>query len=282
MKPFITTLAIVVSLLFAVPAPAVEAGVVKVGVEGTAAKKAAILELLFRKAKKALVTAAQDRNFSQYFSARPRLAEKSRIKERIDRIALSVQSRFHVEEMCLINVEGAEISRIVGKQIANDLDPDETDAIFFKPGFEQKPRKVYVSPAYMSGDADMWVVAFTTPILVADEKRAILHYEHPLTVYQNALNKGMSGDERFIVAVNADGWIVSDSRKPISIEKSGGSEAPQAYFEKFEFFGMNADRIKSIVDGAGVLSAGGETYTADYKTVEHWTLFVFERQNSVL
>ena len=111
MKSFMTTLAVAVSLLFAAPTVAAE-----MGVEGTVAKKAAVLELLFRKAKKALVNAAQDKNFSRYFSVIP-ADEKSRIKERIDLISLSVQSRFHVEEMCLINVEGAEISHIVGNRI---------------------------------------------------------------------------------------------------------------------------------------------------------------------
>lgn len=276
MRQFITTLAVAVLLLLAAPAVAVEAGV-----EGTVAKKAAVLELLFRKAKKALVNAAQDKSFSQYFSVLP-VDEKSRIKERIDQISLSVQSRFHVEEMCLINVEGAEISRIVGNRIAHDLDPDETGAIFFEPGFAQKPRKVYVSPAYISGDADIWVVAFVTPILAVDEKKAILHYEHPLTVYQEALNKDIGGDERFIVAVNADGWIVSDSRRRIPIEKRAALEAPRDYFEKFEFLGMNTGGIKNVIDGAGVLSADGESYTAAYKTVENWTLFVFERRKAVL
>ncbi len=281
MKPIMTTLAVAVSLLFAAPALADEARV-----EGTVAKKVAILKLLHRKAKKALVNAAQDNSFAGYFSAHS-IDGRSRIKERIDRISLSVQSRFHVEEMCLINLEGAEVSRIVGNEIAYDLALDEADAIFFKPGFEQMPRKVYVSPTYMSPDADKWVIAYVTPILVTGEKKAILHYEHTLAVYQDALNKGMSGDERFIVAVNADGWIVSDSRKPISIDKRDELETPKAYFVKLEFLGMSADEIRKTIDGAsgdrpGVLSVGGEIYSAAYETVENWTLFAFERQKSIL
>ena len=182
MKPLMTTLAIAVSLLFAAPVLADEAGI-----EGIVAKKAATLKLLHRKSKKALVNAAQDNSFAEYFSAHSDDG-RSRIKERIDRISLHVQSRFHVEEMCLINVEGAEVSRIVGKEIADDLALDEADAIFFKPGFEQNPRKAYVSPTYMSPDADKWVIAYVTPILAAREKKAILHYEHTLAVYQDVLH----------------------------------------------------------------------------------------------
>ena len=61
------------------------------------------------------------------------------LKQKIDSISLNVQRNFHVEEMCLTNPHGSEISRIVGKEIAYNLSNEEAGAGFFAPGFAQKP-----------------------------------------------------------------------------------------------------------------------------------------------
>lgn len=250
-------------------------------VEALVAKKAAILEAMHRKAAKALLLSAQDESFRNYFLAHSAL-EKGQIKERIDQISLVVQSRFDVEEMCLINRDGAEITRIVSNRIAHDLALDETGAIFFEPGFALKPRTVYVSPLYVSVDADKWVIGYVTPIEVNGEKPAILHYEHSLEVYQEALNKGLGGDERFLVAVDGGGRVVSDSRRAVPVEKRDDREDPDAYFERFELAGLGADGVLTELggdcgDGGAVLTAGGGRYAVACRKVEGWTLFAVER-----
>jgi hypothetical protein len=113
--------------------------------DASVAKKAAIVELMHSKARKALVTAAQDARYRDYFTSRS-AEERARLKGEIDTISLEVQSHFHVEEMCLIDPNGAEISRIVGNAIAHDLDTGESDNVFFAPSFKLKPRTVYISP----------------------------------------------------------------------------------------------------------------------------------------
>ncbi len=250
------------------------------GVEALAAQKSAIVERLHTKAMKALVNAAQDRHFGDYFAA-PSHEEKSRLKDRIDQISLSVQSRFRVDEMCLIDPQGKEISRIVGSAVADDLADDETEAIFFRPGFAQDPRTVHVSPIYMSADADKWVVAYTTPVTKDGEKKAILHYEHGLEFFQKILNKNMNGADRFVLAVNADGWIVSDSRRPVAIARREDSENPQTYFERFALGNKSIDQLKDESGdpnhGSGTLSAGGEKYAFAYKTGHRWTIVVLEK-----
>ncbi len=250
------------------------------GVEALAAQKAAIVERLHTKAMKALVNAAQDRHFGDYFAAHSH-EEKSSLKDRIDQISLSVQRRFRVDEMCLIDPQGKEISRIVGDAIADDLADDETGAIFFRPGFAQEPRTVHVSPIYMSVDAEKWVVAYTTPIAKDGEKKAILHYEHGLEFFQEILNKNMNGADRFILAVNAAGWIVSDSRRPIAIGRREDSENPQTYFERFALANKSIDQLKDESgdpnQGSGTLPAGGENYAFAYKTVHRWTIVVLEK-----
>lgn len=245
--------------------------------ERVLAKKAAVLELLHRKARKALATAAQDRLFPTYFHSHDP-GEKESLKRELDHIALNVQSRFHVEEMCLINPEGEEISRIVGNEIAHDLATDEEATIFFAPGFAQRSRKVHVSPIYLSADADKWVVAYVTPIVVDGEKRAILHYEHGLEFYQAKLNKGMEGGGLHILAVTSDGFIVSDSRKPIPTVKQGGSKAPQAYFARFALAGHDLVSLLAALgggkEGSGTLEGESGSYRVAFRNVENWTLLI--------
>jgi len=243
------------------------------------AKKAAIIELMHSKARKALVTAAQDTRYHDYLTSTSD-QERAQIKNDIDTISLEVQSHFHVEEMCLIDPTGTEISRIVGNAIAHDLDTGESDNVFFEPGFRLKVRTVYISPIYMSGDADKWVVAYVTPIVVGGETRAILHYEHGLDVYQDALNKNFSGEDSFIVAVSSDGWVISDSRRSIATAKKSGSESPADYFAPFAWEGMNADQLKARIGdaGFGTIAAGRERFDVAYAQVEQWTLFVIVRR----
>ncbi|MDH3451520.1 MAG: hypothetical protein OEN20_03810, partial [Gammaproteobacteria bacterium] len=122
-----------------------------------AQKKAAIIGSLHKKAKKALVNAAQDKSFEAFLGASDE-SHRHAAKKRVDEVSLNVQSRFHVEEMCLIDASGPELARIVGNKIADDLSPDESEAIFFGPSFAQRPRTVFVSPLYMSPDAHKWVL----------------------------------------------------------------------------------------------------------------------------
>ena len=90
-------------------------------------------------------------------------------------MALGVHARFEVAEMCLIGRGSGEVSRIVGRAVADDLDPDETGNPFFAPAFLQQPRTVYVAPPCLSDDAHAWVVGDAAP--------AVLHYEHRLDAY---------------------------------------------------------------------------------------------------
>lgn len=247
-------------------------------VEEMAGKKASILEKMHQKAAKSLVNVAQDKVFSDYFNATDD-ASRQQAKVGIDNISLKVQSEFHVEEMCFIEATGKESSRIVGNQIAVDLSDDESGAAFFKPSMEQKPKTVYHAPPYVSTDVNKWVLAYTSPIMVNNEKKGILHYEMGLDQYQTALNKDMKGDDFFIVAVTQDGWLVSDSRKEISPAKKGESKNPEDYFVKFKFGGLDApeliNRLKTPDNG---IKEGDSVYVGSHKVVVNLTLFVFQKQ----
>lgn len=248
------------------------------------AKKSAILARMHKKARKALVNAAQDTAFGEYFLA-PDHGRRRVAKTNIEHLTLQVQSRFHVVEMCLIAPSGEEISRIAGGRTAPDdeLDPDETGTVFFNPGFAIRPKRVYISPLYLSHDADRWVVAYATPVTVGGEKKALLHYEHDLAAYQRRLNKGLGGKDLFLLTVTGDGHVIADSREPVNTLKQGGKEALGDYFAKLDsIVDGNLKRFLYGIDvrreGSTTLFEGGrEVAVAFKKTDQGWTLIAIER-----
>ena len=246
------------------------------------AKKAGIVELLHNKAERALVTSAQDQSYRRYFEAKTD-EERARLRQRIDHIGLAVQNQFAVEEMCLIDESGTEISRIVRREIAYDLSTEEASANFFAPSFATAPRTVYLAPIYMSPDVHRWVTAYATPIDVNGKKKAILHYEHGLDFYGDLLNAGLAaGDKRVLLTVTSDGWVIFDSRKEISIEQTGESEEPADYFDQMSIGGLTLQDIEHTLGGGKNEGSGAATgsdgakYDVAFKTLGDWTLVAFE------
>lgn len=262
-------LALMVAAL-AVPAQAGEAEV-----KALVAKKAAILTNLHQKAEKALVNSAQDKIFGEYFGPS---GDKKALKRRIDQLSLNVQANFQVEEMCLINEKGEEISRIVGKEVAPDaeLATDETNSSFFKAAFAKEVKQVFVGPIYLSADANKWVVAYSTPIRGADRKAAILHYEHGLGVYQQNLDKDTKGGDLFVLAVDRQGYVVSDSRKRPGVDKQGEKKELADYFAKLP--AALAGAVKLGSEGTATLSLDGAPHIVAFKPVQDWTILVAEKQ----
>src|SRR5688572_12281635 len=138
------------------------------------AKNAAIIRNMHNRATKAIVQVAQDPAFPSYFEAllHGHSHGLHEAKVRIDQISLATQERFHVEEMCLIDTTGTEISRIVANQIAYDLSTEEADNEFFAASFDREPRSTYIAPLYISPDAFKWVMAYTTPIEFEGKNRS--------------------------------------------------------------------------------------------------------------
>lgn len=250
--------------------------------EDAASRSAAVISILHRKAEKALVNVAQDNAFGAYFTSHDD-AHRHHHKARIDEISLNVQSDFHVEEMCLIDPSGSEISRIVGSKIAHDLSHEEASASFFEPSFAQRFRSVYVAPAYVSPDVDRWVVAYVTPIVVEDDKKAILHYEHGLDVYQNALQRLSAPAGVIRLAVTDEGWIVWDSRKSVDIAKVDDSEDPSDYFDQFRLGDRDFGEILAAAESdEPIVDADGRRYRIAARQVKDWYLIAYRTIDSDL
>ena len=211
------------------------------------AKKAGVVDLLHTKAERALVTAAQDETFRQYFDAKTD-DERTALRDHIDHIALSVQSKFAVEEMCLIDETGTEISRVVRKKIAYDLSTEEASANFFAPTFAESPREVFLAPIYISPDVHRWVTAYATPVEVHGTKKATLHYEHGLDFYESVLNAGIDPTgARVLLTATSEGWVIFDTRRKIPIEQIGESEDPKDYFEQLSVGGLSLEQLKQAI-----------------------------------
>jgi hypothetical protein len=244
------------------------------------AKKAAIIRNMHDRAAKAIVQVAQDPAFPGYFEAmhdgHDHGAKEAKV--RIDQISLATQDRFHVEEMCLIDSTGTEVSRIVANQIAYDLSTEEADNAFFKPSFEREPRSTYIAPLYVSPDAFKWVMAYTTPIEVDGKNAAILHYEHGLDVYQAALNREVLPPGTWLVAVDSHGYVVSDSRKTIDVAQRGDSENLADYFELFDLAGLSLTELDASLGEAGAadLEYEGKTFAVAKSSVVDWTIIAVE------
>jgi hypothetical protein len=141
---------------------------------------------------------------------------------------------------------------------------------------------VYVSPIYMSPDVNRWVIAYVTPIEVDGEKKAILHYEHELETYQDLLAEGVAGDDdRFLLAVNEEGWIVADSRREIGTAQRGDSAVPEDYFEPFQTAGSSLEALKDELGGGtsgrGTITLDGVPHDVAWRTVKEWTLLGFDK-----
>jgi hypothetical protein len=191
-------------------------------------------------------------------------------------ISLKTQEKFRVEEMCLIGANGAEISRIVGSVVAYDLAPDESGNIFFAPGFAQPNRQVYISPPYVSPDAPKWVIGYATPIIVENVARAVLHFEHGIETYQEALGAQPPPDGTYVLAVTDSGWVIYDSRREIPSGKKGDSVSPADYFDKFSLGGLSIDDLRRQFGdgtaGSGEVDHDGSHWEFAYRQVGTWTL----------
>jgi len=235
-----------------------------------AAEKVAVIDNMHAKAEKAIVNAAKNKAFPDFFRTHDH-NEKSRLKTKIERISLAVQREFSVEEMCLIDANGPELTRIVNRKIATDLSPDESGAIFFAPGIKLKENESYVSPVYYSPDALRLVIAYLTPIILRDKNVAMLHFEHDLKVYQEELSSNLK-DGTELLAVNKEGYIVSDSRSDIKIY--GDKENVGDYLKLLKAEGMNMVDIKNAIDSGNKFTLSGISYSGVYKDSGHWTYLI--------
>ncbi len=253
------------------------------------AMRASLVERYHKKASRSLVTAAQDEVFKNYFLTTG-AAEKKPLKEQIDQISLAVQAKYKVDEMCLIDAKGQEISRIVYREVApdKDLSNEEASAPFFKPSFEQDGKQVHVSETYMSADSLRWVICYATPIVLDDgSKPGIYHYEMALYSLQDTVNKRLNKEQSYLLLVNRDGYVMSDSRQKFKLEIQEKDQEKDEILLQDYFPGLSsgdyaalAGKVQLGSTGSDQFSDGGQEYMVAYRPLgyDDWTAVLVQQK----
>jgi len=124
-----------------------------------------------------------------------------------------------IDEACFIDHAGPELARMVGGKPAPlaELSPDESGASFFAPTFDKQPGSVYQGTPYVSLDSGRWVVPTSTPIALAGETVALLHFEVSLEGMRAQLRTTLGDDVAFRVVDAPSNTVVLDGADPSPI-----------------------------------------------------------------
>ena len=220
-----------------------------------------------RKDKSALLRTSKKPEFKNYFLTSDPI-EREALRTKIETATLKVQKHFDVSEMCLINANGKEITRVVAGKIAKDLSEDEASSPFFRDGFATLEGDVMLSPIYLSADTSEWVIAYITPIEVNGQKRAILHYEHKMKSLQDRVLKAVKNKSHKIMAINRAGLTIINSVDPIDYSKQTGMVKASAYFDTFLLEGKSLDEVVAMIDAGEPIG----DWRGSYKKIGHWTI----------
>ena len=215
------------------------------------------------------------------------------VKGQLEQWIYEFQSKFHVDETCLIDHIGQEHARLVLKQVASaeELSAEESATPFFEPSFRTDPGEVYIQAPYVSPDTERWVFAYTTPIVISDSsKPAFYHFEMPINLFQDLL---APKDGRMYV-VDQNGLIIADS--DFKYENEVGSSAfgmtPENFFHKIdtvsdstELFNIiqTASAISPSEQGTGSYLQGTESHFVAYQKLPTfgWVL-VYDKPYSLM
>ncbi len=149
-----------------------------------------ILEHQTEKFRQILLTTSQNPAFRRYFQAatpEEREAWRREMERAVGFLSLTFSGM--VDEACSIAAGGAELARVTRGEPAppEDLSPDESENLFFRPTMEASPGEVTVSGPYVSPDSQRPVMAFATPLVNEEGKKlGVLHMEVPLSYFKNA------------------------------------------------------------------------------------------------
>lgn len=136
-----------------------------------------------------------------------------------------------IDEACFIDAQGPELSRqTVGEPApASDLSPDESEAPFFRPTLALPAGQVYQASPYISEDSKRWVVSNSTPLVVAGQKVALLHFEANLDAVRTLIDRRLGTGMKARILDATTGSVIADtsSHEPIVDQPLGRTGAWQ-------------------------------------------------------
>ena len=156
-----------------------------------------------------------------------------------------------VSEICFIDRGGAELARVVDRQVALSpaLSPDERGNAFFAPTLRLGPDQVLQARPYRSPDTADWVVSASSPIRAdGGGVQAVLHFEIPL----ETLRRSLTGADELAVVDAGTGRVLLAGADPL---RRGGPLGPtDARFDRA------ATRAASTGADGGSFGLGGHRY----------------------
>jgi signal transduction histidine kinase len=242
--------------------------------------KANLINDLHYRAAQDLLFSVKNPVFVRYFDLRDTMAgnvhdknkviqftpQQRLVKNELDQWIYNFQNRFNVDETCLVDINGQEITRVVLKKIAldKDLSYSEWMTPFFRPSFQNDVDHVYYQRPYVSPDTKRWVFAYTTPIVRSDGyKAAFYHFEMPMKIFQD-LVQTTSG--RIYVA-DPSGYLVADSRYKFNqnINSEPFRQSPKDYFPSINTISTSSDFNKALrnVQSNANTDVGHVTYNSN-------------------
>lgn len=219
--------------------------------------------------------------------------KQHQIKTDLEQWIFHFQNKFDVDETCIIDLTGQEHARLVLSKVApvDELSSEESSASFFAPSFEKNLDEVHIQYPYVSPDTLRWVFAYTSPVVLGDEKPAIYHFEMPLRIFQDIVNI----DSGRLYVIDPNGYIIADS-DDASVANAQFNENtdidqfdPSKYFPNTQSVSATSE-YSSIVEQMFKNDSGQEVYSgSDEQTflVYHklptfdWVL-VYEKPSSIL
>lgn len=215
--------------------------------------------------------------------------EQQEIRKRLIRWSFSLQNRFPIVETCLIDRTGQEHIRLVRglETPVAELSPSEKETPFFERSIRLSPGEVYLSDPYVSPDANEWVFAYTSPIVLDDGSiPGFYHMEIPVVYFREFItgalkvvdnsteNPDTISNRLFIVT--PEGLIIVDSARKIDLSLKPGKSVDDPgelsdYLPNISTISKNLDflalmeRAKKGEDDNGFFTSDGHVYFASFK-----------------
>lgn len=175
--------------------------------------KARQLFLLHRREIKALERTLHNTAFRDYFVTTDS-ARKAQLESEIEQASRKLQHFSEIEEICLVDRSGHELVRLVNGALEPHINHGQDAKTFFDAGFALPEGDVLISPVYRAHALDRWVFAYITPVKVAGENVALLHYAQELASFVAVLGEDLDAARQALLVVDEAGRVLFDSRLP--------------------------------------------------------------------
>jgi signal transduction histidine kinase len=215
------------------------------------------------------------------------------LKTEMEQWIYAFQSKFDVDETCVIHTPGQEQARLVLGEIAPDdeLSPSEGATPFYAPSLQLEKDEVYVQSPYVSPDTGRWVFAYTTPIVLSDgTKPSFFHFEMPMNLFEDLLTP----ENGRMYVVDGDGRVFGDSANRFSNEVGSATfgTKPEEFFPHVNSISDSGELVNIVTataslspgeKGTGIYQVSGESHYVTYEKLPTfgWVL-VYEKPYSLM